>query len=174
MVLSSGKRAYHPPNPFIPTPSGFTPPKDHKPSLRSKTILPWQSENIRRLDIARGVQHYNVRIIFEYKWSKKCFLGLSSLWLFIAWKAVGGLGDWEWKLAYIRRHTKQQHERRRSEEQQQGGFYCFCQPTPFKPNSNHLKPQSNNLKPHQTPKLFPILIVIPNIFCNFAHGITIQ
>ena len=106
-------------------PNGFTHPKDYKPSLRSKTILPWQSENIRRLGIVRGVQHYNVRIIFEYKWSKKCFLGLSSLWLFIAWKAVGGLGDWEGKLAYIRRHTKQQHERRRSEEQQ-GGFFGFC------------------------------------------------
>ena len=72
-----------------------------------------------------------------------------------------------------------------AKEQQQGGFYCFCQPTPFKPNSNllnphqtkfkpSLEPQSNNLKPHQTPKLFPNLIVIPNIFCNFAHGITIQ
>ena len=39
--------------------------------------------------------------------------------------------------------------------------------TKFKPS---LEPQSNNLNPHQTPKLFPTFIVIPILFCNFAHG----
>ena len=142
MALSTGKRAYHPPNPFITTPSGFTHPKDDKPSLRSKTISPWQLGNIRRLDITRGVQHYDVRIIFEYKWSKKCFFGLSSLLLFIAQRAVGGLGDWEWKLAYIRRRTKQQHERRRSERTTTRRFLLFLSNSsnPIKPN---IKPNSN-------------------------------
>ena len=129
------------------------------------------------LDIINNVQHYNKKIIIKCEWRKIVFNGLSSLLLFLAQRAVGGLGDCEGKLAYIRRHTKQQHERRRSDEQQQGGFYCFCQPTPFKPNSNLLKPHQTKFKPShppQTPKLFPNLIVIPNIFCNVAHGITIQ
>ena len=65
-----------------------------------------------------------------------------------------------------------------AKEQQQGGFFGFCLNHSLKPLQTKFKPsfepQSNNLKPLQTPKLFPNLIVIPNIFCNFAHGITIQ
>ena len=104
-------------------PTGFTHPKDDKPSLRSKTISPILYVHIRWLDITNNVQHHMLKVQVLVV---KCFLGLSSLLLFIAWKAVGGLGDCKGKLAYIRRNTKQQHERRRSDEQQQGGFYCFC------------------------------------------------
>ena len=79
---------------------------------------------------------------------KKCFLGLSSLLLFIAWKAVSGLGAWEWKLAYIRRHTKQQHERRRSERTTTRRFFRFLTTNTL---SNQLKPNSNHLSnPNQT------------------------
>ena len=53
-------------------------------------------------------------------------------------------------------------------------FSVFVNQHPLKPTQTKfipsLEPQSNNLKPHQTPKLFPNLIVIPIIFCNFAHG----
>ena len=61
-----------------------------------------------------------------------------------------------------------------AKEQQQGGFFGFCLNHSLKPYQTKFKPSLTPLKPHQTPKLFPILIVIPNIFCNFAHGITIQ
>ena len=60
-----------------------------------------------------------------------------------------------------------------AKEQQQGGFFGFCLNHSLKLSQTHSPPQTP-LKPSQTPKLFPILIVIPNIFCNFAHGITIQ
>ena len=60
-----------------------------------------------------------------------------------------------------------------AKEQQQGGFFGFCLNHSLKPLQTKFKPSQTHITP-QTPKLFPNLIVIPNIFCNFAHGITIQ
>ena len=102
MVLSSGKLAYHPPNPFIPTPLGFTHPKDHKPSLRSKTIFPIHSNVRMGLNGSRGSRCLKGlmgfegvdRVLIENKFQvrvEKCFLCLSSLLLFIARRAVGVL-----------------------------------------------------------------------------------